>query len=181
MYGKRIADSSGIEQTLKVNALSQGLLLEPLWPRLIQPAGGTVCSRVVFVASSLHKEASQQHEVSPSSINSLLENKSWKPMLAYSISKLVQMHLFMIVNDAFAKEDDPKLRPITIAVSPGFVPQTGLARETSWLARQLMTYVMPMFPFTTSLEEGKSHEVHFSREDGKITASEQEERPSHKP
>ncbi|CAE6435826.1 unnamed protein product, partial [Rhizoctonia solani] len=158
MYGKRIVDSSGIEQTLKVNVLSQGLLLESLWPRIVGPTSGTVCSRVVFVASSLHKKASQQHEVSPSSIDNLLDNKPWKPMMVYSISKLVQMHLFKIVDDAFAKVGDSKSRPAAIAVSPGFVPQTGLARESSWLTRQLMTYVMPMFPFTTSLEEGKFYE-----------------------
>ncbi|KAH7343864.1 hypothetical protein B0J17DRAFT_193939 [Rhizoctonia solani] len=156
MYGKRIVDSSGIEQTLKVNVLSQGLLLQRLWPRLVGPANCMVCSRVVFVASSLHKKASQQHEVSPSSIDSLLNNTHWKPMSAYSISKLVQMHLFKIVENAFSKVGDSKLQPTAIAVSPGFVPHTGLARETSWLMRQLMTYVMPMFPFTTSLEEGGS-------------------------
>ncbi|CAE6481727.1 unnamed protein product [Rhizoctonia solani] len=53
MYGRHIVDSSGVEQTLKVNAISQGLLLECLWPRL-------ACSRVVFVASSLHKKVSQR-------------------------------------------------------------------------------------------------------------------------
>ncbi|CAE6527413.1 unnamed protein product [Rhizoctonia solani] len=184
MCGTRIVDSSGIEQTLQVNALSQGLLLECLWLRLIRPVDGMVCSRVVFVASSLHKKASQQHEVSPSSIDTLLDNKPWKPLSVYSITKLVQMHLFKIVDDAFAKVGDSKLRPIAIAVSPGeslsnhpkdehsskisnltgFVPQTGLVREYSWLMRQLMAYIMPMFPFTTSLEEGKSHEECFSRE-----------------
>ncbi|KDN50887.1 hypothetical protein RSAG8_00514, partial [Rhizoctonia solani AG-8 WAC10335] len=130
------------------------LLLECLWPRLVGPAGGMVCSRVVFVASSLHKKASLQHEVSPSSIDILLNNNPWKPMSAYSISKLAQMHLFKIVEDAFAKVEDSKSRPTAIAVSPGFVPQTGLARESSWLTRQVMAYVMPLFPFTTSLEEG---------------------------
>ncbi|CAE6454593.1 unnamed protein product [Rhizoctonia solani] len=119
MYGKRIVDPSGIEQTLKVNVLSQGLLLESLWPRIVGPTSGTVCSRVVFVASSLHKKASQQHEVSPSSIDILLDNKPWKPMSVYSISKLVQMHLFKIVDDAFAKVSDSKSRPTAIAVSPG--------------------------------------------------------------
>ncbi|KEP52712.1 putative iron reductase [Rhizoctonia solani 123E] len=173
MYGERIVDSSGIEKTLKVNVLSQGLLLESLWPRIVGPTSGTVCSRVVFVASSLHKKASQQYEVSPSTIDILLDNKPWKPMSVYSISKLrlqyygqfadVQMHLFKIVDDAFAKVSDSKSRPTAIAVSPGFVPQTGLARESSWLTRQLMTYVMPMFPFTTSLEEGKFCESCFSR------------------
>ncbi|KAJ1308585.1 hypothetical protein OPQ81_004283 [Rhizoctonia solani] len=154
MYEKRVVESSGIEQTLQVNALSQGLLLECLWPMFFQSAGSMVCSRVVFVASSLHKKASQQNEVSPSSIDTLLDSKLWKPMLSYSISKLVQMHLFKIVDDAFARVEDSKSRPIAIAVSPGFVPQTGLARESSWLTRQFMTYVMPMFPFTTSLEQG---------------------------
>ncbi|CAE6425514.1 unnamed protein product [Rhizoctonia solani] len=88
MYAKRIVDSSGIEQTLKVNVLSQGLLLECLWPRLLDPAGGMACSRVVFVASSLHKKAAQQYEVSPSSIDSLLNGNPWKSMSAYSISKI---------------------------------------------------------------------------------------------
>ncbi|CEL59483.1 hypothetical protein RSOLAG1IB_03416 [Rhizoctonia solani AG-1 IB] len=154
MYAKRVVDSSGIEQTLKVNALSQGFLLEYLWSRLFEPADGMVRSRVVFVASSLHKKAAQQYEVSPSSIGSLLNGNSWKSMSAYSISKLVQMHLFKIVDDAFAKVEDTESRPTAVAVSPGFVPQTGLARDTSWLTRQFMTYIMPMFPFTTSMEEG---------------------------
>ncbi|KAF8709688.1 FAD-binding domain, partial [Rhizoctonia solani] len=114
------------------------------------------CSRIVFVASSLHKKAAQpEYEVSPSSIDSLLNGNPWKPMSAYSISKLVQMHLFKIVDDAFAKAGDTKSRATVIAVSPGFVPQTGLSRETSWLSRQFMAYVMPMFPFTTSMEEGR--------------------------
>jgi NAD(P)-dependent dehydrogenase (short-subunit alcohol dehydrogenase family) len=135
---KRDVDSSGIERTLQINILSQALLLRYLWTRLVEPAGRETSPRVVFVASSLHKKAAQrtlslvhtsnqsreltlclEHEVSPSSIDVLLDDKHWKSMSAYSISKLVQMHLFQIVVDAFSKIQDSELRPVAIAVSPG--------------------------------------------------------------
>lgn len=139
IYSKRTVDTAGVEMTLQVNVLSQALLLQCLWARLIEPAARhRTSARVVFVASSLHKKAAQrksdcfytnnsscelpshsEHEVSPSTIDALLDDKHWKSMSAYSISKLVQMHLFQIVVDAFNETEDRNDRPVAIAVSPG--------------------------------------------------------------
>lgn len=155
IYSKHTVDTAGAEMTLQVNVLSQALLLQCLWARLVEPAARHRTSpRIVFVASSLHKKAAQQHEVSPSTVDALLDNKHWKSMPAYSISKLVQMHLFQIVVDAFNKIEDREGRPVAIAVSPGFVPQTGLVRDYYWWTRLFMTYIMPLLPFTTSLQDG---------------------------
>jgi hypothetical protein len=59
-----------------------------------------------------------EHQVSPSTIDDLLSPKRWKPMTAYPLSKLVQMHLFQIVVDSFA-EVEGIASPVAIAVSPG--------------------------------------------------------------
>ncbi|PWZ00724.1 hypothetical protein BCV70DRAFT_175110, partial [Testicularia cyperi] len=40
-----------------------------------------------------------------------------------------------------------------VIVQPGFVPQTGLARETSWFGRLVMSYLLPLALFTTSLDQ----------------------------
>ncbi|KAG8686943.1 hypothetical protein FRC09_013833 [Ceratobasidium sp. 395] len=109
--------------------------------------------RIVFVGSSLHKGAAQEHRVSPSNLDNLLATTPWKPKQAYALSKLVQMHLYQITNDAFSKVKGATTLPIVVAVCPGFVPQTGLIREYSWWIRGLMTYVMPLMPFTTSVEK----------------------------
>ncbi|KAF8607663.1 NAD(P)-binding protein [Ceratobasidium sp. AG-I] len=156
VFSQRLVNEAGIEKTLQVNALSQALLLQCLWKRLVDSSnGGLAPSRVVFVASSLHKNAARDHEVSPSTIEDLLDDKRWKSMSAYSLSKLVQMHIFLIAVDSFA-EFESGSTPIAIAVSPGFVPQTGLVREYPWWTRLAMMYIMPMLPFTTSLERGAS-------------------------
>lgn len=156
VFSKRSVDENGIEKTLQVNALSQALLLQCLWKRLVDSNDGNVpSSRVVFVASALHKNAAREHEVTPTMIEGLLDDEHWKSMSAYSLSKLVQMHLFLIFVDSFA-EIEPTLAPIAVAVSPGFVPRTGLVREYPWWARFFMTYIMPLLPFATSLERGAS-------------------------
>ncbi|KAG8705960.1 hypothetical protein FRC08_001349 [Ceratobasidium sp. 394] len=154
IYSRHSVDQSGNEKTLQTNVLSQALLLQCLWPRLtnLELSDG-VSPRIVFVASSLHKGAAQEHKVSPSNIEDLLAAAPWRPKQAYALSKLVQMHLFRVAIDAFDKLDGGSAVPVVVAVSPGFVPQTGLVREYPWWARYLMIYVIPMMPFTTSLEK----------------------------
>ncbi|QRV87581.1 hypothetical protein RhiJN_15599 [Ceratobasidium sp. AG-Ba] len=102
--------------------------------------------------STLHKGAAQTYRPSPSTIEDILASTPWKPKEAYALSKLVQMHIFQITVDRFAKVTGAKKQPVVVAVCPGFVPQTGLIREYSWWIRFLMNYIMPMMPFTTSLE-----------------------------
>ncbi|KAG9087224.1 hypothetical protein FRC06_002633 [Ceratobasidium sp. 370] len=154
IYSCHSVDQSGNEKTLQTNVLSQALLLRCLWPRLTNPElSNGVASRIVFVSSSLHKGAAQEQRVSPSNIDDLLAAPPWKPKWAYALSKLVQMHLFRITIDAFNKVNGGSALPVVVAVCPGFVPQTGLVREYPWWARYLMTYVVPMMPFTTSLEK----------------------------
>jgi NAD(P)-dependent dehydrogenase (short-subunit alcohol dehydrogenase family) len=64
VYGQRLVDQAGNEKTLKVNALSQALLLQCLWSRLTGQ-NNVNGARVVFVASSLHKKAAQGRNFSP--------------------------------------------------------------------------------------------------------------------
>ncbi|KAG8745536.1 hypothetical protein FRC10_007714 [Ceratobasidium sp. 414] len=146
IYSLHSVDQSGNEKTLQTNVLSQALLLQCLWPRLtnLELSNG-VSPRIVFVASSLHKGAAQEYKVSPSNIDDLLAAVPWKPTQAYALSKLVQMHLFRIAIDAFSKLDGASALPVVVA--------TGLVREYPWWTRYFMAYVIPMMPFTTSLEK----------------------------
>ncbi|KAG9118764.1 hypothetical protein FRC07_006559 [Ceratobasidium sp. 392] len=154
LYGHYSVDEHGNEKTLQTNVLSQAMLLQCLWPRLTDPEllNGAL-PRIVFVGSSLHKGAAQEHSVSPSNVDEVLAAAPWKPKQAYALSKLVQMHLYQITIDAFSKVKGTPVLPIAVAVCPGFVPQTGLIREYSWWIRGLMTYIMPLMPFTTSVEK----------------------------
>jgi len=146
--GARRITGDGIEETLQVNALSQALLLDLLLPKL-ESSGRH--ARVVFVASSLHRQAAKEHDLSPSSLNEVFGTPNWKSMTAYALSKLLFMHLFFIARDRIKKRNDGTT---VIAVSPGFVPNTGLSRESNVAFRIAASYILPMAPFATSLYQG---------------------------
>lgn len=56
----RSVDSPGIERTLQINVMSQALLLQCLWTRLVESGNHQKqSSRVVFVGSSMHRSAAQ--------------------------------------------------------------------------------------------------------------------------
>ena len=40
------------------------------------------------------------------------------------------------------------------AVCPGFIPATGLSRESSWFAQIFMKYVLALFPITRPISHG---------------------------
>jgi len=145
-----------VEETMMVNTISQALLVRLLLPKMNKEGG-----RIVFVGSNLHIKASHETPVTPQTLDYRLGPDSWHGTQAYAISKLVQMHLAFIVCeeiDSIATTDArnalPPHRPTVVVVSPGFVPETGLAREWPWYARFGMKYIAKWLPSATSLRVG---------------------------
>jgi len=75
-------------------------------------------------------------------------------MVVYQITKFLQLFLLFIAQKRFAGLY-PKLS--VVAMSPGFVPETGLSRELGYFQQGFMQWVMPKTPFaTTSVEGGRN-------------------------
>lgn len=106
-------------------------------------------TRIVFTGSALHRQLKDlsrlEYWFHPSS-----QAEPWDLRESYAASKFLQMlgvrafrrHLEQLGSTAEV-----------VVVQPGFVPQTGLARETSWLGRLAMNYLLPRMPFATSVQQ----------------------------
>ncbi|ORY86202.1 hypothetical protein BCR37DRAFT_208820 [Protomyces lactucae-debilis] len=135
----------GIETTCQVNHLGHFLLLHLLQDKLMR---GT---RVVFVASSLHKgqDASKTLRAMHCADGPLRTTEPiYRPMTAYAQSKLLQAWCIA----GWHRQLSPKGVQVLLA-SPGFVPTSGLAREETPLKQFLMRWVLHYAPFARSLEQ----------------------------
>mmetsp|Transcript_6605 Transcript_6605/g.23344 ORF Transcript_6605/g.23344 Transcript_6605/m.23344 type:complete len:178 (-) Transcript_6605:299-832(-) len=113
-------------------------------------------SRVVVVSSSLHQgrgKGTLQPDLKTSSLDELRKSWSDNPngMVLYKSSKLANI-LF-----AFELNRRLKDRRVTCnALSPGFIPNTGLSRNQGLFGIFFMKYVMAILPFKfiATLEQG---------------------------
>jgi NAD(P)-dependent dehydrogenase (short-subunit alcohol dehydrogenase family) len=150
---QRVETVDGEERTLQVNALSNALTIQLLRSKLVASPGYET-PRIVFIGSILHKRT-KEPGFSPNDVDRVFGDTGlkWNGMKAYPVSKLVQLHIFFIASDDRAESEEALN---CVAVCPGFVPTTGLSRESPWYKRFLMKYVLRWAPFATSLKKGGS-------------------------
>ncbi|KAM0789949.1 hypothetical protein ACM66B_006788 [Microbotryomycetes sp. NB124-2] len=144
-------DWPGYAEEAAVNSFAQHYLLHLLRPVINTAAIDDDAGprpRIVFVSSS-KQQAIKSIEAVETALSTSTESTT-SAMDRYSASKLVQMvtaqHWKTLLED---KVD-------VLAVSPGFVPTSGLNRGSPWYLRLIMTHVLARASFATSLEQGQS-------------------------
>lgn len=133
----------GIEETLAVNALAPFLLTHELLPRLGTPAH---LARVICVSSRLHLPGSRGAPVAYDFDDPNLE-RGYDPNRAYKNSKLAML---WFTYELARRNPPPRLT--AHGTCPGFVPTTAAA-SVHGLQRILLRYVLPLFPFATSVAD----------------------------
>ncbi|GAA6024494.1 hypothetical protein JCM11491_004835 [Sporobolomyces phaffii] len=123
-----------------VNHLAQLRLVRRLAPLLAAQ------SRTVFTSSSL------QNSVPLASIDDVVDvlkdptHARSTPRNRYAASKLVQSVAFDQLQRALTTE--------VVGVSPGFVPTTGLSRDSPWWQQMVMRWLVYYLPFCSTEEQG---------------------------
>ncbi|KZT62767.1 NAD(P)-binding protein [Calocera cornea HHB12733] len=154
---KKRTTEDGYEETMQVNALAEALLLDLLWPKLSAPGRK---SRILFVSSALHLRAAKKRRLTPSNIDTYPKPNRYKTMSAYADSKLLLMHIFYLAE--IRSQSDPNTRGCeVIALSPGFVPFTGLVRESGCLANWASKWILPWLPFAKTPQQSGSFIAQF--------------------
>jgi len=144
---KRRITEDGYEETVQVNALSEALLLDLLWPKLSMTAKKT---QVLIVSSVLHLRAAKDKRLTSSTFDAYSSLKGFRSMSAYADSKLLLMHIFF---QAHIRSQSGSGNPEVIALSPGFVPLTGLTRESGWLANWASKWILSCLPFAQTPQQ----------------------------
>jgi len=149
--------SDGVERTIQVNLLTQFLFTRLLLPKLRQSNG-----RVIYVSSDIVARIAPMPEALPlttaewNSFNSTSSNKmtiiGGQNTRLYGVSK---RYLNQSIK-AFTKHlADAGVENVSVvAICPGFIPATNLAREAPWLARVVLQKIIPLMPFAVSLSTG---------------------------
>ncbi|CAJ0921306.1 6538_t:CDS:2 [Entrophospora sp. SA101] len=140
----------GLESTFQINHLSNFLLIDLLIDRMLN-SGDDV--RIVLVNSSLHIKGTGAGEGPNLEYDNLDGSKVYDGLLFYKNSKLSQM-LFCYQLDKILKAKEVKNISV-IALSPGFVPTTGLTRDTAFFKKLILHYIFPYLPFTRTPEQPK--------------------------
>lgn len=165
--GKRRITQDGFEETMQVNALSEALLLDLLWPKLIAPGKK---SRILFISSALHLRAVKGVErdcveltwlmngagkrLTPTTFDAYPSIKHYRPMSAYADSKLLLMHVFFLTYTRSQSGSGPHSTvPEVLSLSPGFVPLTGLVRESGPVARWASKWILPYLCFAKTPQQ----------------------------
>ncbi|SNX83340.1 uncharacterized protein MEPE_02047 [Melanopsichium pennsylvanicum] len=153
-----VADDSRIETTACVNHVAHLVFISSLIPNITQNAKQGRKTRIVFTGSGLHRSIRDLSVLDSSfSASSHDSTKPWTLRETYAASKFLQMlgirALRRRLEDALKHEGVPPGSVEVVVVQPGFVPQTGLSRESGLLTRFAMSYVLPWAPFATSLDD----------------------------
>ncbi|GAA5822266.1 hypothetical protein JCM3770_002509 [Rhodotorula araucariae] len=136
-----------------VNALAQHLLATLLIPLLAPPAAPGHRSRIIVTTSKLHASVSSVDGfvalLHPPSASSLAAATANTGKSRYAASKALQL-----VSAAYLASALGPRGVQVVAVSPGFVPTTGLSRAQGALARWAMRNIVAWLPFAVTAEEG---------------------------
>lgn len=132
--------TDGLEEIVGVNHVGHFLLLQLLLPDFCT-GDAAPTPRVVHVASSLHhvkdKDKQSDKELLPHFPDGIIANEQqeFNSMMAYRISKLCN-----IWTTYELRKRHPHIE--TAAVSPGFIPTTGLARNAGFVAQFMIRFVL---------------------------------------
>lgn len=160
--------SDGLEEIVGVNHFGTFLLTQLLLDDLKRAEGG---ARVVTVSSSLHdanrfskkssgedaSEDSQKKLLLPNFPEGLLQSKDgFDGSQAYKVSKLCNL---WFTYELQRQLDDGAPQVIANAISPGFIPATGLTRRAGLLGTFFLQYVLDPWRYigmgiTRSPDEG---------------------------
>ncbi|KAI7867846.1 hypothetical protein BDF14DRAFT_1799695 [Spinellus fusiger] len=154
-----IEDSRRVEKTVFVNSIAPLYLTYLLVPLFDQATEG----RILFITSLLHDPRNpgrkkDQASSIPESIdlNDLDGHGCWDSMLFYKISKLCNVWITYILSQHLK-------HPLTVnAICPGFVPTTGLSRNSSFLLRMIMRYVISQMSFATTEQESAEDYLYYA-------------------
>ncbi|KAJ3230202.1 hypothetical protein HDU78_008534 [Chytriomyces hyalinus] len=146
MAGERRMSEDGLEMTVMTNHVGPTLLTTLLLPVLKKTAN----SRIVFVSSELHNSELRAGGRGPEfDLNNMDGATLYDSMLFYRNSKLFNVLTSYHLVKLLAADQIP-----VIAVTPGWIPSTGLGRDSSLLVRLIMTYVVSWLPVTRTIEQG---------------------------
>lgn len=159
-----------VEATVFINAIAP-LYLTCLLMLVIEKSENSK-KRIIFVGSSLHDNKNKGGGNSPAgripdsvSINDLVgDAKDWDAMRYYKISKLATLW------GTYALASKYPQVPI-FQFCPGFVPSTELARNSPFVLRTIMKYILPHFSFAVSEEESTDDYVYYITSDDIKTAT----------
>jgi len=150
----RQVDPSGIfEMTIFTNFVGPFYLTELLTPKLVS----TTESRVLIVSSSTHNpEKGGPGKPAHLDLENLDGHKEWDDFFFYKVSKLCNIyHTYLLA---------PQLQKLGVTVNcfcPGFVPNTSLVRNASFLFRTLMKRVLPLMPSTTTADTSTNFYLYY--------------------
>lgn len=132
-------NKDGWSEAYIVNVVAQQYLLHLLTSEV--QASHT---RVVLVSSNLYKKIKD-----PQTLESTVGADSTASAFdTYAATKFIQLLNVLKWKEEMKDQGDIML------VSPGFVPSSGLSRESGLLGRAFMQYILPLAPFATSIEGG---------------------------
>ncbi len=155
-----VSEDSRIETTACVNHVAHLLFITSLVPTIAENAKNGRKTRIVFTGSALHrsvKDLGALDDFFAASSHNGSSSKPWTLRETYAASKFLQMlgirALRRRIEDILKEQGVPAGLVEVVVVQPGFVPQTGLSRESSLLTRFAMSYLLPWAPFATSLDD----------------------------
>ncbi|GAA5988879.1 hypothetical protein JCM11641_002108 [Rhodosporidiobolus odoratus] len=148
-----------------VNHFSQDHLIKLLLPLLEKAAASAsehaaIAPRIVYTTSSLHASIASTAEI-PALLGPFPLSASPSPSTVpqstakqrYVASKLAALMSAQSWKMKFADQEGSAVIDV-LAVSPGFVPSTGLSRESSTLGRWVMQNLVSWAPLAVTEEEG---------------------------
>lgn len=155
-----VSEDRRIETTACVNHVAHLLFITSLVPTIAENAKNGRKTRIVFTGSALHrsvKDLGVLDDFFAASSHNGSSSKPWTLRETYAASKFLQMlgirALRRRIEDILKEQGVPAGLVEVVVVQPGFVPQTGLSRESSLLTRFAMSYLLPWAPFATSLDD----------------------------